>query len=551
LEGWLQVLASVALASYPWLYSVGVVDELWSPWLIAVGAHAVWLFFSPTRSRLVVAASLASIAGLCFIQGLWIYRLVVDGSIQRDYWILASWIAAASTELFSAPANLWFYSPPPSHIQNYFDFIVPLLNRVFDLTSTPFGLMGFQAISMLSVSVITWGISIRNPVLWPFQLLLPVALVLHPSVFSTIQADYHTSGIGIGVLLLGTYLFFRKRDLPAFIVLLVGTLTKVSYWPCWLMLGLAKLVVRQWRWAIAYIFVGAAALLIYQKIQASTVTPNFSIFLGQMGSNPGEVVYNLVFHPELWWGLAHDPARWEFFGRLLLPLGISPFLAPLALVPVLPLALFSLLDPNGFRSMVTVQYASEYVGFLGAAALLGLLRVGTWWRFIGLCSMALGTYTSFDDPSLRMLWKVSYQSATANTAAYQRAVEFTVCTTYGAPVLITDVRWISYARGPIDTVWYDDGGGMRLTDDAWQRFETLVFPVDPANGESLVDFPVLHSPEHHSQYDMRQYASLFDRLPVSVTTPQGWRYRGGPRLKQCAERSGYQIDSAAVTIAAG
>src|SRR5205823_2060017 len=103
-----------------------------------------------------------------------------------------------------------------SYFENYFDPVVPLLTRLFDLTADPFRLLGFQTIALFSAGFVTAIICHLDARLFPFQLLLPIALLSHPSVITTARADYHTSAIGIGLLLAGSYLFFRHRRRAAF-----------------------------------------------------------------------------------------------------------------------------------------------------------------------------------------------------------------------------------------------------------------------------------------------------------------------------------------------
>jgi uncharacterized membrane protein len=543
LENWLQVLAAVELAAYPWLLPFGAVAENWSAWLVAVVADALWLFFRPTRNPFIAIASLVTLAGLCFIQVLYVYQAIVSQQIQRDYLILSAWIQASYGDPMAPPPSLWLLDPKISYLQDYLDPIVPAINRVFDLTSSPFKLLGFELIAILSAPIFTWAIAVKNPVLRPFQVLLPVTLALHPSLFLTLQADYHTSGIALGLLLLGSYFFFKDRDRRAFGFLLVGTLTKVSYWPSWLIFGVIKLFRRQWLWALAYLILGFAALRIYQAIQPSQVTPNFNYFIGNLGSTPAEAAYNLIFHSELWLDRAAEPARREFFWQLLLPFGLSFLLLPQALAPMIPLAIFSIIDPTGFRANVAIQYSAEYLGFLTAAALVGLSRAQRPIRWVVLLSIGTGMYISFANPGFRQHWQVSYQQAIAGTDEYQRAVSFTACATDDAPVLITDVYWVTYARGPMDLIWFDDGGGMRLTDEAWQRFETVVYPANPADASSFAGFPQMTLRSSHTNFDLPQYASLLDRLATRVTTTQGWQYRGGARLAACAQHFGYPVDT--------
>jgi uncharacterized membrane protein len=262
---------------------------------------------------------------------------------------------------------------PISYFQNYFDPLVPLLTRVFDLTENPFRLLGFQTIALLSSVLVTSVLAHRRAALRPFQLVLPVALLSHTAIITTARADYHTSAIGISLLLGGTYAFFLRHDRAAFALLVLGCLTKISFWPSWIMFSLIHGAAKRWRWMAVYLIVGVSALLAYQSL-GRFHEGGSSVFFKSLGETPGEVLYNAVFHPDIWWTLASDPERLSFFGQLAAPLGFIGLLYPPALLPTLPLAAFSILDATGYRTMVANTYAVEYLGFFVAAALLGLAR---------------------------------------------------------------------------------------------------------------------------------------------------------------------------------
>lgn len=530
MHGWLQVVAAVPLAVYPWAHAFGYVTGWWLVWLFAVGLHGIWMALRPTRNVVLPAISLVLILGLWLILGLLVYRNIVGASIQRDYLTLASEIFKASRDLAAAPVNL---ERPGSYLQMYFDPLVPLLNRVFDLTRSPFRFLAFHAGAILSPSLATWWIIVRQPSLRAFQMLLPVAFLLHPSVALTVQADYHTSGIGLSLLLLGSYYFYAQRRWLAFVLLLLGTLTRISYWPCWMMFGLLSGSRREWRWAGAYLGVGLAALTFHHYIQGERATRGVTVFFNYLGKNSVEVFYNLLFHPGLWIDYALTPSPWWFLALLLLPLGFTPLRYPPALVPVVPLVVFTLLDRSGYRAMVFNTYAVEYLGFLMAAILVGLSRAGTRVRVATLAAITLGAILSFNSLSNRDLWRVTFQQATHRAGEYHREAAFSACALGGKPALATSYYWATYVRGEIDSVWVDESE-MPVHRAPWKDLETLVYPANPQHPQSLTNFPRLHRP-----FNIPHYAALMDRLQITVVTGTWWRYHGGTRLAECAARLGY------------
>jgi hypothetical protein len=536
LVGLCQFVTALGLATFPWLHLQGEVPVGWPVWLAAVGFHAVWLAIYPTRNVLLPVATLALVLGLCAIQVLAVYTYIVMGYPQMDYYMLASWIAAASDHFNQAPPTMWYYDPPASYLGTYFDPIVPAINALAHLTDSPFRLLGFQTMAILSAAVATWWITIRHHTLAPVQALLPAALLLHPTLALTLQADYHTSGIGITPLLIGTYLFFVQRRAPAFAALLLGTLTKISYWPTWMMFGFVHATRREWRWAAAYAATGIGALGLHQVLEAGHPGVGLSIFFPGFGSTPLEVVHTAIFSPSLWLTPVSDVSRWAFFGHLLLPLGFGALLFPPAVVPLLPLVVFSLLDASGFRRTVDDVYAIEFLGFLAAAALLGLQRSGASVRVLATAALVVGVMATFTNPERWTQWNATLARTALVSAGYSDIVNFTSCAIDDQPVLTTGVNWSSYVRAKIASVWVDPGG-MTLPDSQWDRFQTVVYHKSPAVAGSLTNFPNVKG------WDVAQYTRLLNRLPFTVTVGGTWQYVGGERLAACAARFGLRTDA--------
>jgi hypothetical protein len=532
IESWLQLGMGGVLATFPWLHALGQLQTIWPMWLVALGLHALWLELRPNRDRLIPLASFALVAGLCAIQILVIYIYVVAGSPSVDYLMLASWISASTRDLSAAPANMWFYDPPPSYLATYFDPLVPLLNRVFDLTYSPFRLLGFQAAAILSAALATWWFTIRTDSLWPFQALLPTALLLHPSISTTLQADYHTSGIGLGLLLVGSVLFFRRQTRAAFAFLLLGTLTKISYWPSWLMFGVLHAFRREWRWAAGYATIFVVALALHQAVEVGHSDIGINLFFSNLGSTPLEVVHTLVFSPDRWLGRVVEPANWLFFIDLFLPIGFAGLAYPPVLTVLLPLIVFSLLDLSGYRRMVLNVYATEYLGFFVAAALVGLARVGPQARLVAVAAIALGMTATFANPARWPQWGGTLETAMARSPHYDSLVAFANCTIGDAPALTTSISWSGYVRGHIEGLWLDSGN-MTIPDSRWQQFETLVYHANPAVAGSLTNFPNIRPP-----YNVMQYGLLLRRLPVAVRFDESWQFHGVQRLADCAAQFG-------------
>lgn len=545
-----QIFVAALLAAYPWLAAWNLVVHAWRAWIVVVGLHALWLALRPAKEmlarRLLAALALTGLCGAAFVLLVMVYIRIGSELLGRDYYILASLLHAASAHPGSPPENLrWLVPNTPTYIQGYFDPITPLVNRALDITHDPVRLLAFHSVMTLTAPIAAWWIASTRTSLNAFQFALPVAVMMHPSMLTQMLSDYHTSEIGVGLLLLGTYFFFvrdglkRRLQVQAFGALLLGTLAKISYWPSWLMFGILSAFRRHWYWTLAYGLVGGAALGIHQLLVQGQVTPGVATFFGAYGSTPSEVLKTLIAQPERWLTAVIQPNRWLFFLELLIPLGFSIVAFPLAVVPTLPLVLFTLLDSSaeGYRYSLMGEYGTEYLGYLVGGSLVGLATAPKWLRMAVLAVMTIGVPALI---SVRpgLYWtNISVQTAVLLGQSYPREAAFSECAVGSSPVAVTNYNWITYARETPDRVWVDDNEKSMTGEEVpWESFGTLIFPADTRVRGSLTNFPQLQP-----GYDVGRYGELLDRLPVRVLTPRGWEYRGGQRLAGCAARFGYPL----------
>jgi hypothetical protein len=209
------------------------------------------------------------------------------------------------------------------------------------------------------------------------------------------------------------------------------------------------------------------------------------------------------------------------------------------------------MDFYKLRTTIYNVYATEYLGFLTAAVLLGLRSSGRSTRVAMLLAitggLALSLLTEQSQNAWRPMyfWRSTWDTARQSSGEYRQAVAFSECAVGRAPALATAYGWSAYARAPWSVIRFDQGvvgmfDGLVYGPDlaAWERVETLVSPVDATRPGSLANFPHMSG-----RYDVSRYAALIDRLPLQVTAG-GWRYLGGQRLADCAARYGYPVTKA-------
>jgi Predicted membrane protein (DUF2079) len=329
----LLVGAAAILAVFPWLHAFGLLETTnadWVAWIGAIGLHALALHVWPPRRRLVPGLSLATVLGLCFAQAAIVFWRLETNYLSRDFALVAGWLSALDRGPFAVMASSP-YSTPFSYFQLYFDPLVPLLNRVLRLTDDPVRLLGFQLIAVLLAPIATWYICVRAAALRAFQFLLPVVFLLHPALVGPLQLDYHTSPVGLTLLTVGSYAYWRGRRRSSFVLILLGTLTKISYWPSWIMFGIVYAVRRRWAWAAIYVVVGTIALVTYTRIvpvRSGSGPIGVSGQFNYLGDSHVQIALNVIREPLVWMTPVAHPARWLFFVVMFLPFGFVAFRRP-------------------------------------------------------------------------------------------------------------------------------------------------------------------------------------------------------------------------------
>lgn len=539
---------ALLLGLFPWVLLITTLPwsrRAWSLWMVAVAAHAVWMCWRAPRSRIVPAASLAAILGFLCIQLVLVWQKIVSEDLVKDYFNYMTLISLAAQDFFARPPNLAPALQIP-YLQYSFDPVVPLLTRIIPLTASPFYLLGFQTLALFAPAFVLWALAVRDATLRPFQFFLPALYILLPAVPYTAQGDYHTSGIGISLLLLGTVLVFTRTS-QAWLLLLIGTLTKVSYWPSFLMFSAVSLLYRRRRAAALFAATFVAAMALYEHLQT---VPSYSLgqFFGYLGASPFEMLQTLLTHPDVVLAQVAQPAKWLYLLRLLLPLGFGPLLFPPALLPTLPLIAMSLLDSTGYRSLTFSEYALEYTPFLFAAELIVLKLAPPSRRIVLVVLATVGTLASLVlYESAPGYYTVFYPYWSPPTVAslqvampqYNRQVQFVNCAMGDDTVLATIYKWVTFLRRDYDHVWVDDGFlYVHPTPEEWDHFGLLVFSTDPTTRGNVLTFPFVQ--QNAVGYDAANYAALRSRLPILVQTPN-YFYAGGDQLAACAQQFGFPI----------
>ena len=189
---------------------------------------------------------------------------------------------------------------------------------------------------------------------------LALAYLLYPPVQWLTASDFHPVALACPLLLFAWWFLDRRRLLPFALCAAAAMATKEH-------VGLVVAAMGVW-YAVRYraprpgaavaVTAGVAAML-----AALVVVPHFA----PSGTSAFESRYDA---PSL------DGRDLSYLGALLLPLGLLPLAAPLALLPALPELGLNMLSSTITQTSVKTHYAATAIPALLAAAVYGVARIG-------------------------------------------------------------------------------------------------------------------------------------------------------------------------------
>ena len=246
-----------------------------------------------------------------------------------------------------------------SRLGSHFDPILAALAPLWWLWPSPELLLVVQAVAVALGAV---------PVFWLARAHLDsdgpaaamaIAYLLYPPVQWLTVSDFHPVALACPLLLLGWWFLDRRRLLPFAVCAAAAIATKEH-------VGLAVAGMGAW-YALRYrLRTGsaiAAAAGLAAVLAALVVVPHYAA----AGTSAFESRYD---DPAL------DGRDLSYLAALLLPLGLLPLAAPLALVAALPELALNLLSSTVTQTSVKTHYAATMIPALLAATVYGVERVG-------------------------------------------------------------------------------------------------------------------------------------------------------------------------------
>ena len=246
-----------------------------------------------------------------------------------------------------------------SRLGSHFDPILAALAPLWWLWPSPELLLVVQAVAVALGAV---------PVFWLARAHLDsdgpaaamaIAYLLYPPVQWLTVSDFHPVALACPLLLLGWWFLDQRRLLPFAVCAAAAIATKEH-------VGLAVAGMGAW-YALRYrLRTGsaiAAAAGLAAVLAALVVVPHYAA----AGTSAFESRYD---DPAL------DGRDLSYLAALLLPLGLLPLAAPLALVAALPELALNLLSSTVTQTSVKTHYAATMIPALLAATVYGVERVG-------------------------------------------------------------------------------------------------------------------------------------------------------------------------------
>ena len=247
-----------------------------------------------------------------------------------------------------------------SRLGSHFDPILVLLAPLWSLWPSPELLLVVQAVAVAAGAIPVFWLARAHLDSERAAAALAVAYLLFPPVQWLTVSDFHPVSLACPLLLFAWWFLDQRRLLPFALFAAAALATKEH-------VGLTVAAMGVW-YAIRYreprtgsviaIVAGSVAL-----VAALVIVPHFA----PAGVSAFESRYD---SPSL------DGRDLRYLAALLLPLGLLPLAAPLALLPALPELGLNLLSSTITQTSVKTHYAATAIPALLAAAVYGVARVG-------------------------------------------------------------------------------------------------------------------------------------------------------------------------------
>ena len=264
-----------------------------------------------------------------------------------------------------------------SRLTYHADFILILLSPFYLIWTNPKMLLLIQSLIISFGGIFVYLISrevLKNKTI---SLALALAFYLNPAIQHANLYDFHGVVLGTTFLLAAFYFILKKNWWLVLLFLFLAGITKEQVWAITAIFGLYIIFVSKKRLLGSLITITSLSLF---SLLFWVVIPSFSVsgqhfalkFLTEFGSNPTEIVFNMLKHPIEVLKVIVTSENLSYLNKLFIPLGfLSIFGIPL-LIFATPDLLINLISNNPSMKGIWNQYTATISPFIFIAAIYGI-----------------------------------------------------------------------------------------------------------------------------------------------------------------------------------
>jgi hypothetical protein len=323
--------------------------------------------------------------------------------------------------------------------------LIPLA-PLFALAPHPLTLLAFQSVALALGALPVWALARREFRAGPMPVMCAALYLLQPALGYLNLFEFHPETLAVPFLLWCAYEVRRGRTARAALAAGIALLAREDVPLPIFGLALVALLARPRQTRTAGVLAGLAlASLVLSFGVLKPLLLSGQAEYGQMyqrwGATPLGVIAGLATHPldaiAALFTSPGDPAdslrKQQMWFHLFLPVAGLSFLAPLWLLPALPVLAEHLLSERSHQHTIVFQYTALALPFIVTSAVLGLRRVCAWyervdpgaraaWAGALVLALALTTQVMFGAIAGRKVWQVRAASEAIWPDAFERSV---------------------------------------------------------------------------------------------------------------------------------
>ncbi|MNS04197.1 hypothetical protein D3C72_355500 [compost metagenome] len=236
-----------------------------------------------------------------------------------------------------------------------------------------------QALSLSLSAIPIFRIALHTGLSHAWARTLALSTLLYPSLFNTNLFDFHPEVIALPALLWGCWAALTGRSAPLIVAVLIALSCKEVVSLTVLTMGAWLFLIGKKSYGMLLAGMGATWFVVSTRLVIPAFSGSGPAAMQRypyLGETMGEMVRNVMLHPELILGRIFSPEALGYYLLLLCPLLIALHLKEWkAVVPALPMLLLNVLAVNQTQRDLIHQYSLLIFPFLLIAAAHSIKRL--------------------------------------------------------------------------------------------------------------------------------------------------------------------------------